>query len=87
MPCAASVRCKLPGQTPGSPAYTIHKYAEIAESFSILGAAAEKSRIFDHMLLIFFGRRRCPINSIYGGDSNKKAKQTDDYYYYYYLRT
>ena len=25
MPYAAGVRCKLPGQTPGPPSYTIHK--------------------------------------------------------------
>ena len=25
MPCAAGVRCKLPGQTPGPPFYTIDK--------------------------------------------------------------
>ncbi|CAM9836153.1 unnamed protein product [Ascophyllum nodosum] len=25
MPCAEGVRCKLPGQTPGPPSYTIYK--------------------------------------------------------------
>ena len=54
-------------------------YAEIAESFSILEAAAEKSRtsIFDHKLLISFGRRRSRSILYITADSNKKAKHSD----------
>ena len=89
MPCAAGVGCKLPGQTPGPSAYTIHKYAEIAESLVFWGLPQKSlaylitSYLFssegeDGLLIVYI---------VYGGDSNKKAKQTNDYYFYFYFRT
>ena len=71
MPCAAGVRCKLPGQTPGPPFYRIHKCRKSRGYLN--GICGESDPLEDDDC-----KRVCEGRAAYiAADSNKKAKQSD----------
>ena len=71
MLCAAGVRCKLSGQTPGPPFCTVHVCRKCRGCLH--GICGEKDTIEDDDC-----KRVCEGRAVYiAADSNKKAKQND----------
>ena len=76
MPCAAGVRCKLPGQTPGPPFYTIHKCRK--SRGYLHGICGEKGPIEDDDCKRVCEGHCLPESQRRAEEGSKDARPSDD---------